>query len=283
MADKIGRNDPCPCGSGKKYKKCCLAEQVPAPFTREERASASAKLDQFIDDVFEKENDFALADFWDDYLDRDEEINPGFLRLSDAAFDNWFSFDRKLSNGKFVVDEFLERDSRDHFLSSGERAFLETLRATTMHLYEVIDLVPGMSVTLRDVIEGEQITVHEKSGSRTMGRFEWYAVRVCPRGASGKPEMEGDILQITRLVREAALAELKAMLDDWSPSTPEDRDRFYKEMPPFFSPRLDGLNSRSTNPEAHEHRWRRNPHHECSIRCARGGGDPGAAQQRKKP
>jgi preprotein translocase subunit SecA len=25
-APKIGRNDPCPCGSGKKYKKCCLNE-----------------------------------------------------------------------------------------------------------------------------------------------------------------------------------------------------------------------------------------------------------------
>ncbi|MGH8679785.1 MAG: SEC-C metal-binding domain-containing protein, partial [Burkholderiales bacterium] len=24
QAEKIGRNDPCPCGSGKKYKKCCL-------------------------------------------------------------------------------------------------------------------------------------------------------------------------------------------------------------------------------------------------------------------
>jgi hypothetical protein len=23
---KIGRNDPCPCGSGKKYKKCCLGK-----------------------------------------------------------------------------------------------------------------------------------------------------------------------------------------------------------------------------------------------------------------
>jgi tetratricopeptide (TPR) repeat protein len=23
-AAKVGRNDPCPCGSGKKYKKCCL-------------------------------------------------------------------------------------------------------------------------------------------------------------------------------------------------------------------------------------------------------------------
>ncbi len=21
---KLGRNDPCPCGSGKKYKKCCI-------------------------------------------------------------------------------------------------------------------------------------------------------------------------------------------------------------------------------------------------------------------
>ncbi len=24
-AHKVGRNDPCPCGSGKKYKKCCGA------------------------------------------------------------------------------------------------------------------------------------------------------------------------------------------------------------------------------------------------------------------
>jgi uncharacterized protein YecA (UPF0149 family) len=24
---KIGRNDPCPCGSGKKYKKCCLLKK----------------------------------------------------------------------------------------------------------------------------------------------------------------------------------------------------------------------------------------------------------------
>ena len=27
---KIGRNDPCPCDSGKKYKKCCLANDEAA-------------------------------------------------------------------------------------------------------------------------------------------------------------------------------------------------------------------------------------------------------------
>jgi hypothetical protein len=26
MSDKIGRNDPCQCGSGKKYKKCCMTK-----------------------------------------------------------------------------------------------------------------------------------------------------------------------------------------------------------------------------------------------------------------
>lgn len=25
-AEKIGRNEQCPCGSGKKYKKCCMAK-----------------------------------------------------------------------------------------------------------------------------------------------------------------------------------------------------------------------------------------------------------------
>jgi len=30
---KVGRNDPCPCGSGQKYKKCCLHKAEPAsPF-----------------------------------------------------------------------------------------------------------------------------------------------------------------------------------------------------------------------------------------------------------
>jgi tetratricopeptide (TPR) repeat protein len=27
MATKTGRNDPCPCGSGKKYKQCCLRKE----------------------------------------------------------------------------------------------------------------------------------------------------------------------------------------------------------------------------------------------------------------
>ena len=29
QSEKVGRNDACPCGSGKKYKKCCGASVLP--------------------------------------------------------------------------------------------------------------------------------------------------------------------------------------------------------------------------------------------------------------
>lgn len=28
MKKKTGRNDPCPCGSGKKFKKCCESKMI---------------------------------------------------------------------------------------------------------------------------------------------------------------------------------------------------------------------------------------------------------------
>lgn len=37
---KIGRNDRCPCGSGKKYKHCCMAQDEAA--AREKLAAAAA-------------------------------------------------------------------------------------------------------------------------------------------------------------------------------------------------------------------------------------------------
>lgn len=31
MNKTIGRNDPCTCGSGKKYKNCCMLKNAPKP------------------------------------------------------------------------------------------------------------------------------------------------------------------------------------------------------------------------------------------------------------
>jgi tetratricopeptide (TPR) repeat protein len=52
---KIGRNDPCPCGSGKKYKKCCLAKDQQQPPRR-----GTVRRDE-TDDLFEDLPPHALA------------------------------------------------------------------------------------------------------------------------------------------------------------------------------------------------------------------------------
>ena len=43
--DKVGRNEPCPCGSGKKYKKCCLGKALSAPCPTN-FASSEGRVDQ---------------------------------------------------------------------------------------------------------------------------------------------------------------------------------------------------------------------------------------------
>lgn len=47
---KIGRNDSCPCGSGKKYKKCCLSKD-----TLVQRATSDSFIQGYLGDLVKKE------------------------------------------------------------------------------------------------------------------------------------------------------------------------------------------------------------------------------------
>jgi tetratricopeptide (TPR) repeat protein len=52
--EKIGRNAPCPCGSGKKYKRCCLPgqrEKRPASNRKPRFIPVFTKLDQLSNSV----------------------------------------------------------------------------------------------------------------------------------------------------------------------------------------------------------------------------------------
>src|SRR5713226_10117174 len=45
MRKKVGRNDPCPCGSGNKYKKCHIYQPPVEPMSPEFQAKAWALFD----------------------------------------------------------------------------------------------------------------------------------------------------------------------------------------------------------------------------------------------
>jgi len=228
---KPGVNDPCPCGSVKKFKKCCKGRLASGTYAREDRASAFEKLDFFVDELCEEEEEIAHDEFWGRFLDDASELPPQLLQLSNDVLDLWFAFDHCDGDmGAPAVDLFLEQAD----LTAGERAFLTSLRRSTMRLYEVADIVPGSSVTLRDVVEGGAVTVNERSASRSVDRHAWLAARVVPHGPSGGPEMEAGVLHIPDLYKDRVLAQLKDERSAFLRTHPGQIDAFYKTMPPFF-------------------------------------------------
>jgi SEC-C motif len=227
----IGPNERCPCGSGKKFKRCCGDPRAETRYTREDRATAFARLDDWIRFFAATELARAHDEFWGRFAHYADDLPPGLATQSGAAEDVWFAFDHCGDRGFPVVDTFLAEAE----LESGERAFLTALRKSSTRLYEVVDVVPGTSLTLRDAVEGGLVMVSERQGSRTIGRHTYIAARVVPRGPSGGPEIDAGLLHIPGLVKDSVLAQLREhrarYLDEHRGA---DLDAFYKTMPPFF-------------------------------------------------
>ena len=51
---KAGRNDACPCGSGKKYKKCCLPKDQLIPVAQPPIAEAPEPIADPVEDVWQE-------------------------------------------------------------------------------------------------------------------------------------------------------------------------------------------------------------------------------------
>ena len=94
---KIGRNEPCPCGSGKKYKHCCLQQQEAAA-----RALAAAAVRPTIDveiadslSRFDAEDELTAASnaavdlVHEGKLDQAEQIARDLLERFPDVHDGW--------------------------------------------------------------------------------------------------------------------------------------------------------------------------------------------------
>jgi hypothetical protein len=196
---KVGRNDPCPCGSGKKYKKCHLpldeAERTAGP-----GRSGAHDLDERL--VFEL-SQFAMMDFgleWRrftrDFVDASE-----VLQLSVP----WSVYCFRVQ-GKTVLDWYLEEHGRR--LSRAERAWLAAQRAAWLSVWEVIEVEPGETLTLRDLLSHEVRCVRDVSASRTLVARDALLARVVDHegislvcGAHPRPLPPVDAAEVVRRAR----------------------------------------------------------------------------------
>ena len=103
---KTGRNEPCPCGSGRKYKKCCLRAD-------EDRARHAAAAAQFQSPAVAKLQPAVSAPEKEADLDADgaapsrkaREVSEADRRLDEL----WQWFDSLSSPSAVQLDEWLER------------------------------------------------------------------------------------------------------------------------------------------------------------------------------
>ena len=110
MSNKIGRNDPCPCGSGKKYKNCCadLAEVIELgsdPWVKASQlmTETKMKLEAFYSSAIKKARRDAAYFFLRYNVDQ-TNIPPDY----EALFSDWLWFDYRFRDGKTLGQDYTE-------------------------------------------------------------------------------------------------------------------------------------------------------------------------------
>jgi hypothetical protein len=171
-----GRNDPCPCGSGKKFKRCCQTT-VPAsdagPWRDQHEASSrlSQTLLNFAMETFAKDIPGAWLDFNQDEspLPIEEDASEAQIFLPYLYFD-WDPSPRQRRKpravGGLVTRTFLSQ--HPGLLSELERLILEQAITQPLSFYEVVRSNPGQGFKIRDVLIGGEAEVIERTASRSL-------------------------------------------------------------------------------------------------------------------
>ncbi|MGH2954082.1 MAG: SEC-C domain-containing protein [Solirubrobacterales bacterium] len=191
---RASRNSPCPCGSGRKYKRCCLAEH--------ERAEKEARFDGA---VGRRIQDWASQTLGDEISSALEEfVGPDRTMDDDdlQIFATWFHNDRELRGGGTPAERYAARPDLPH----GERAAASRIATARLGFHRVIAVEPGSWLMLEDIVRGTRARVRSPNVSRDAVRWDILLGRV----------MDGDPPSLwgpTRFFEPSDEPELLAELD----------------------------------------------------------------------
>jgi len=177
------RNEPCWCGSGKKYKKCHLDSDTAPPASSPRRSSSNAgsptefdslrkRIGEFLGQALPR-HDFELA--------VKEMFNDGApdQEATDVAVTDWILHDWVApSLGHPIMQHFLVRNGAR--LTEREREMVQAWAQSFMGLYEVQDLTEGVGIKIKDLILGETFFVHDVNLSTRLVRWDGLLARVVP-------------------------------------------------------------------------------------------------------
>jgi hypothetical protein len=181
MGFKVGRNDLCPCGSGKKYKKCCLLSEIIDTSIntitdtkwRRLRQVEGIVVDKYLsnyllteipNEIVEK----ADAEFF--HIDLPEEANIEQIR--DRLFLPWFFYHwipshdfgvKNFRSGITIAQNYVEAH-RDE-IPNEELSFIEAAIDSHYSFYSVLEVEVGKSLFVKDILLGTTHTLKERQGT----------------------------------------------------------------------------------------------------------------------
>ncbi len=167
----VGRNDLCPCGSGRKYKRCHYAIDSAATAQSVGVPSPIHRIDErVVDDIVA----YLGKRFPDEAADEAAALltHPN---MSPQFRMPWLAYVAEFER-RAAVDWYLEEQG--WALSAGTREWLEAQQKAWLSVWEVIDFEPGRTLTLRDSLTAEERTVHEVSASKNAKRHMLVLARI---------------------------------------------------------------------------------------------------------
>lgn len=168
---KIGRNDPCPCGSGKKYKACCMARDKTEQAERVAWERAVQDMHRALigfarEPAYVKDLAAALGLFWQDRYTADTI----HLMSADESlrFFDWFAHDYTLSEpGKRLIEAY--RQENADVLNDKEIQVLDAWIDSppgSAFVLESVDPEAGV-IVIRDLfLTDRRVEVHDVAAAR---------------------------------------------------------------------------------------------------------------------
>ena len=194
MGHQIGRNDACPCGSGNKYKKCCMKTEASSSSNvvevdfkwRQLRKLEGAIIDNHLvpyalqelpEDVIKR----ALADCFPE--DLPEEIDERILL--DHFFQPWLLFNwvpshdfglKRFDGEKTIASNYLKTHGAR--LSNQETLFIEAMGQSYYSFYSILQVEMEKSLLVRDILLGTTHTLKERQGTYQLERGDIVFTRI---------------------------------------------------------------------------------------------------------
>lgn len=242
---KIGRNDPCPCGSGKKYKKCCMNKDMAQNHYNVAKQNLITKLLNFLyQDRFRMQGKMLYEDYYDFMrIDYEKELS----QQENIEFSNIAIFDTPMEEDKRLVEIFYEEEAEN--LIPKEREILENWLDMVLGVYEVQEVKQGKGFLLENLLINETVFVTEsKMFAGVINRWDIIIGRICKIGS--EHQIVGSFLKLPNAIKndlmnfinvflveyreENKKATIKEFLRDYSMdilSIPKQIQRLQEQMP----------------------------------------------------